>query len=95
MDFVQEIQSFQSHIYRSAVAAKEECLKGIMKMVLGYEPVTPDDVKKFQLISHESHPGREFIGFMGIMIGEIKYYQRYEDDRAKLGYEFEPKSVID
>lgn len=94
-EIIKDIQAFHSQLVEQLANCKDECLKGIMKQCLGREPVIPEDAKRFQIVTHERYPGREFIGFDGNMVGEIKFFSREENFQNKVSYEFEPKTMID
>lgn len=68
---------------------KEQVIRQVMEHVLG-RPVMDTDAKDFQLVTHNLHPGREFIGYKGNMLGELIW--KFEG--VTVSYIFEPKTVI-
>lgn len=90
---------FMEFQINKVIDLKGALLLKIAKQLLGRELVFETDIKRLGLITHELFPGREFIGFDGNMIGEIKMFHRDESDRVEnnnivIGREFEPKTAI-
>lgn len=88
------IPAMQSWLIEQACNMREKVLREVMAKCLG-RPAELSDCGRFSLVIHQRHPGREFIGFDGNMIGEIRYFDRQEDFKWIAGYEFIPKTKID
>ncbi len=85
----------QEHLMRQFVKTKDDVLKKVIQQVLGREYFTTDEVKDFSFVFFVHHPNREFIGYKGNMIGELKIFYKYEDNQSKVVIEFEPKTEVD
>lgn len=82
--------SFQKHFTEKVVNLKEELLKGVMKQVLGREPVL-EDAKDFEFIIYK---GREFIGHKTKgLLGEIVMFTKEDKENLnwQTGFTFVPK----
>jgi hypothetical protein len=94
-----ELPSIMEHINKSMMQKQDELYLAIMRQFLKREPVIPDDVKDFEIVTHLEHPGRTFFGHKSVgLIGEIKMtLPVFNEDKNtySMGWEFEPKNVID
>lgn len=86
---------FQETYLFKLAKLKDEVLKKVVKQVLGRDDFTDSEVKDFHIVIHTEHPGREFIGYKGNMIGEMVFFHREQDNQLKMGFEFVPKTIID
>lgn len=86
---------FQRDMVRQMHLLKDELLKKVVQQVLGRELFADSEVKDFQIVIHTEKPGREFIGYKGNLIGEIKMFHRIEDNKVVYGFEFEPKTTME
>lgn len=87
-------QDFHQQIMDSINKMEEDCLKKIMRQVLGREPI-PTDFKRLTKYTYEGRPDEYQIGFDGEKIGTVKYnfgnqFYFNRNTESRISIEFTP-----
>lgn len=74
---------------------KDDLLQQVAAACLGRPIDITADKDKFSIVLHEGFPGREFIAYLGLMIGEVKMIFENTENGFTAGWQFLPCTKIE